>query len=164
MKDKNLVQIIRFFDEEAESRYISPLEKYRIRLLKDSKTAYATCRKRADILLRTMDNDELNDLYIIVKTGRFSKYRSNDAAWKQAKRQYAFGDIASWRKHLGEKRVSNDACIEYLRKFDAKIIVDSIYSYLRLYPSSIRSKALLEQANIARITTRMNKSKKIETR
>lgn len=164
MTDKNLVQIIKLFDEEVESRYINPLEKYKSRLSKGYKNAFATCRKRTDVLLRTMNNEELNDLYIIVKTGRFSKYRSNDAAWKQAKREYAFGDIASWRKHLGEKRISDDACIEYLRKLDAKIVVDSIYSYLRLYPSSTRSKALLEQANIARITTRMKKTKIIETR
>lgn len=161
MTDEKLLKAIKYFNAESECRGRDPWKLFFLKRIKAP--AISDSRTRTNIMLMALSNDELNDLVTIVKVGKYDELRTKDAAWTRAKHQYSFGNVSGWKNYLREKRLSNDECIAYLRKYDAGTIVNDIYSYLKFEPMTSRQRAIIRKANMLRINE-VRKHDNIETR
>lgn len=160
MKDEKLLQIIELFDRECVSQELDNKMTGVMNTASDNKK---TCRKKTDIYLRSMDNDALNELVIMVKAGKYDEHRKNDAAWSTAKRTLNVDDLTGWSKLIGAVRLSDDECIKYLRSWSPRTITNDIYAFLSMEPMTARQKNLLRFANEKRKNNRF-KHTNIETR
>ena len=146
MLDKELIKVMDLFDYEC----IAP-------------DRDKQARKKTDIYLKSLNNEVLNDLVIIIKAGKYDEFRKEETDWIEAKRTLAFDDLNGWSKQIGAVRLSDDQCIKYIRQWSPVTVIDNIRAFISIEPMTYRQQALIKKVNETRVNNRM-KHQMIETR
>ena len=87
--------------------------------------------RRADIMLATMTEAELNDIRTILAVGRYAQLENGIGKYAPKNKE----DLIAWRGYLGIKRLSQDESLKLLRKTSTTRILESLNSYINVQPS-----------------------------
>lgn len=87
--------------------------------------------RRADIMLATMTEAELNDIRTILAVGRYAQLENGIGKYAPKNKE----DLIAWRGYLGIKRLSQDESLKLLRKTSTTRILESLNSYINVQPN-----------------------------
>lgn len=162
MLDEKLLKALILFNAEAESRSCNPMTALMNRN-PFKKTNTRNNKKKTDIFLNCLSENELNDLVSVVTLGNYDTHRRNDEKWNKTKKELIFGDYSTLRKKLSLKAMTSKDCIAYLRKWSPGTVADNIRTYMKIEPMTTRQRNLLKRAGEHRISAMMH-TNKIEVR
>lgn len=133
MKDEQLLKLIKLLERDAVDNYCK-------RSMGGVEVAIATPyynrpsnarARRADIMLATLSEKELNDLRTILAIGRTARFRGRKNIGTRKT-----DDLVAWRVYLNISKLSQEESLKELRKMPPAKILENLNEYLRVKPMS----------------------------
>ena len=136
MTDKQIMELIKRFNKEAQAatskRYGFGKVEYAINEpagsgMKRTGRSIKTERKKTNIRLLSMTDDELTELRTIIKIERHKPWNEDRIKAKQAP---AIKDVQAWKRRFGITTLNHDEAIKDIRSKAPSVIVASLKNYL----------------------------------
>ena len=87
--------------------------------------------RRADIMLETMTEADLNDIRTILAIGRYARLDNGIGKYAPKSKD----DLAAWRSYLRIGKLNQEDSLKELKRMSTTRILESLNSYINVQPS-----------------------------